>query len=103
MEIRRGIPVSPGVAIGPALVLDTEGVRIAHRTVAPDHVPDEIARLRQALDAAAAEARETRQRLTARLGRDIGNIFSAQASIFDDPALRNKIEDLIRTQSYSAE
>ena len=28
MEIKRGIPVSPGVAIGPALVLDTEGFRI---------------------------------------------------------------------------
>ena len=56
MEIRRGIPVSPGVAIGPALVLDTEGVRITHRTVAPDHVPDEIARLRRALDDTAAVA-----------------------------------------------
>ena len=33
MEVKRGIAVSPGVAIGPALVLDTEGVRITHRTV----------------------------------------------------------------------
>ena len=29
MESKRGIPVSPGVAIGPALVLDTEEVRLA--------------------------------------------------------------------------
>ena len=49
MEIRRGIPVSPGVAIGPVLVLDTEGVRIPHRTVPPDQVPAEIARLRAKL------------------------------------------------------
>ena len=35
MEIKRGIPVSAGVAIGPALVLDTEFYRIPQRTVDP--------------------------------------------------------------------
>ena len=83
MEIRRGIAVSPGVAIGPALVLDTEGVRIPHRTVPPEQVPGEIVRLRQALDEAASDARDTRQRIAARLGQDIGNIFGAQQSAFD--------------------
>jgi phosphotransferase system enzyme I (PtsI) len=103
MEIRRGIPVSPGVAIGPALVLDTEGVRIPHRVVASEHVPDEIARLRQALDAAAADARENRQRMAARMGPALGNIFGAQASMFEETSFRSRIEDLIRTQNYSAE
>ena len=46
MEIRRGIAVSPGVAIGPALVLDTEGVRIPHRTVPPDQIPAETWRMK---------------------------------------------------------
>ena len=48
MEIKRGIPVSPGVAIGPALVLDTEGFRISRRSVRRDQVKDELQRLRQA-------------------------------------------------------
>ena len=78
MEIRRGIPVSPGVAIGPALVLDTEGVRITHQTILPEQVAEEVARLRKALDEAAAEARDTRQRITALHGPAIGNIFGAQ-------------------------
>jgi phosphotransferase system enzyme I (PtsI) len=104
MEIRHhGIAVSPGVAIGPALVLDTEGVRITHRTVHPDHIPDEVVRLRKALNDAAAEARETRQRLTARLGPALGNIIGAHESVFEDHALRTNIEALIRAQSYSAE
>ena len=55
MEIRRGIAVSPGIAIGPALVLDTEGVRIPHRTVPVEQIPDEIARLRRALSEAASD------------------------------------------------
>ena len=33
MEIKRGIAVSPGVAIGPALVVDTEGFRIPKRMI----------------------------------------------------------------------
>lgn len=103
MEIRRGIAVSPGVAIGPALVLDTEGVRIPHRTVAPEHIPGEIARLGQALGEAATDARDTRQRIAARLGQDIGNIFGAQQTAFEDDSFRARIEHLIKTQNYSAE
>src|SRR5689334_11001475 len=103
MEIKRGIPVSPGIAIGPALVLDTEGVRITHRTVAAEHILDEIKRLRVALSAAATESRETRKRLTARLGPALGNIIGAQESVFEDPSLRGNIEALIRANSYSAE
>ena len=56
MEIKRGIPVSPGVAIGPALVLDTEWFRIPQRYVEGDRLAEEIQRLRQALAAAAREA-----------------------------------------------
>ena len=103
MEIRRGIAVSPGIAIGPALVLDTEGVRIPHRTVPPEQIPSEIERLRRALSEAASAARDTRQRIAARLGQDIGNIFGAQQSAFEDESFRNRIEQLIQSQSFSAE
>ena len=103
MEIRRGIAVSPGVAIGPALVLDTEGVRIPQRVVLPDQVDEEVARLRVALKETAAEARDTRRRISDRLGQALGNIFSAQASAFEDDSFRERIEFLIRTQFYSAE
>ena len=103
MQKRRGIPVSPGVAIGPALVLDTEGVRIPQRFVPPEQVEGEVARLRAALEEAAAEARANRQKLTARLGAAFGNIFGAQESAFEDPTFWERIEALLRAQLYSAE
>jgi phosphotransferase system enzyme I (PtsI) len=103
MEVKRGIAVSPGVAIGPALVLDTEGVRITHRTIPAEQIPDEILRLRKALDEAATESREARQRFTARVGPLIGNIFGAQETALEAGEFRNQLENLIRTQSYSAE
>jgi phosphotransferase system enzyme I (PtsI) len=103
MEVKRGIAVSPGVAIGPALVLDTEGIRITHRTIPADQIPGEIQRLIKTLDDAAAESRETRQRFTIRLGPTLGNIFGAHETALETPAFRNQLEHLIRTQSYSAE
>jgi phosphotransferase system enzyme I (PtsI) len=103
MEVKRGTAVSPGVAIGPALVIDTEGIRITHRTVLPEQVPDEITRLRHALEEAAAEARENRRRYTDLHGPTVGNIFAAHESALEDPAVRAQYETLIRSHSYSAE
>lgn len=103
MEKRQGIPVSPGIAIGPALVLDTEGVLIPHREVPPDQIDDEIARLRRALEEAVASARDDRARMTARLGPALGNIRGSQQSMLENENLRTQIEERIRSQAYSAE
>ncbi len=103
MEYRYGIGVSPGIAIGPALVLDTEGVRIPYRTVPPAQVGTEIARLRRALDETAADARDTRERMTTKLGPALGNIYAAQQSMIEDRVVRTQIEARIQAQNYSAE
>jgi len=103
MEVKRGIAVSPGVAIGPALVVDTEGIRITHRTVDPNQIDEEIERLRKALEEAAGEARQNRQRYTDLHGPTVGNIFAAQESALEDPTIREQYEALIRKHSYSAE
>ncbi len=103
MEYRYGIAVSPGVAIGPALVLDTEGVLIPHRTVPPGQVEAEVARLHLALDETAASARDDRERMTARLGPTLGNIYAAQQSMIEDRVVRKQIEERIRSEKYSAE
>jgi phosphotransferase system enzyme I (PtsI) len=103
MEIKRGIPVSPGVAIGPALVLDTEWFRIPQRSVERDRVKEELSRLHQALAAAAAAARDRQQAVTDRLGQQYGAVFGAHALLIEDEALGREIETLIRDNHYAAE
>jgi phosphotransferase system enzyme I (PtsI) len=103
MEIKRGIAVSPGVAIGPALVLDTEWFRIPQRTIDREQPTDEIQRLRQALAAAAREAMDNQQAVNAKLGQQYGAIFGAHARMIEDPTLRDEIESLIRDHGYAAE
>jgi phosphotransferase system enzyme I (PtsI) len=103
MEIKRGIAVSPGVAIGPALVLDTEGFRIPQRFIHPEEIKDEIVRLKKALAAAASQTRETQQAVVSKLGGQYGAIFGAHALLLSDPNMAREIEDLIREQRYAAE
>jgi phosphotransferase system enzyme I (PtsI) len=103
MEIKRGTPVSPGVVIGPALVLDTEGIRIPKRFIAGDHAEAEVVRLRQALGAAAKETKERQQAVSDKLGRQYGAIFGAHALLIEDPALVREAEGLIRQRGLAAE
>src|SRR5947207_1022786 len=103
MDIKRGIAVSPGVAIGPALVLDTEGFRIPRRTVELERRDAEVQHLRQGLAAAAAEARTRQEKVSAQIGAQYGAIFGAHALLIEDPTLRQEVEDLIRQQGFSAE
>ncbi|QDT70515.1 Phosphoenolpyruvate-protein phosphotransferase [Planctomycetes bacterium MalM25] len=99
----QGIAVSPGVAIGEALVLDNEGFRIPRRFLPRDAIDREIARLAEAIDATTAEINASRARITERLGDDYGSIFSAHAQMVNDRKLRAELEELIRDRHYSAE
>jgi phosphotransferase system enzyme I (PtsI) len=99
----RGIPVSAGVALGPALVLDAEGVRVPQRRVRPDQVDGEVARLHAALAAAAFDATQTQKDITARLGAKYGAIFGAHALLFEDPDFLAGLDVLVRGERFAAE
>jgi phosphotransferase system enzyme I (PtsI) len=103
MEIKRGIAVSPGVAIGPALVLDTEHLHFPQRFIDPGSYPGEIKRLHIALHAATEDAREDQQLVNEKVGKDYGAIFSAHALMIEDPGLRQEIEAVIRDMGFTAE
>ena len=52
MQTLRWIAVSPGIAIGPALVIDPHGERLPHRNIAPESVAAELERLDRGLEQA---------------------------------------------------
>lgn len=103
MQILQGIAVSPGVAIGEALVIDQEGFRIPRRFVAKNAVEQELARWRQAAAVVAEEITQSRDHVAAQLGEHTGAIFSAQLQMLADPHLVQKIESRIRGQHCSSE
>jgi len=103
MERLQGIAVSPGIAIGEALVLDNEGFRIPRRFLPRDAVDDELERLNRAFDAAIAEVEHNRQRVADQLGDDYAAIFSAHLQMLRDRRLHEEIEEMIRARHYSPE
>ena len=103
MRKLQGIAVSPGVAIGEALVMDNEGFRIPRRFVARDAVVDELERLDKAVAAAAAEIAHHRETVSAELGEKYGGIFEAHLQMLQDAKLRSEVEEMIRQRHYSPE
>ena len=103
MERLQGIAVSPGIAIGEALVHDNEGFRIPRRFLPRDAVDEELKRLNLAFDAAIAEVEHNRQRVADQLGDDYAAIFSAHLQMLRDRRLHEEIEEMIRTRHYSPE
>src|SRR5207237_4606193 len=95
MQRIQGIAVSPGVAIGEALVMDTEGFRIPRRFVAADAVSDELIRLDHAIESASGEVRQNREAVARQLGEQYAAIFDAHLQILHDPKLRSELDELI--------
>lgn len=103
MQILPGIAVSPGVAIGEALVIDNEGFRIPRRFVARDAVDDELERLAAAIAAVEAQIGRDRDTITTKLGSQYGAIFSAHLTLLGDPKLREELAQMVRERHYSPE
>jgi phosphotransferase system enzyme I (PtsI) len=103
MQTLQGIAVSPGVAIGEALVVDNEGFRIPRRFVARDAVDDELLRLDRAIEIVAGEIERNRDSISQQLGEQYGAIFTAHLQLLRDRRLHDEFEQLIRQRNYSPE
>ena len=103
MELKKGIPVSPGIAIGGAFLLEAEGVRIPEHYVPAERVEDEVKRLGAAMDQAMEELRELAKRISATAGRSIAEIFSAHAGMLKDRYFRREFFERIRSERHTAE
>ncbi|EMI19696.1 phosphoenolpyruvate-protein phosphotransferase [Rhodopirellula maiorica SM1] len=98
----QGIPVSPGVAIGPALVLDPDGYRIPRCLVAAEDAEGEYTRLQTAVDAVSALLETNRLETSAVAGVNTGDIFAAQLQMLHDPRLHAELGRRIREERQSA-
>ncbi|MDE0957937.1 MAG: phosphoenolpyruvate--protein phosphotransferase [Planctomycetota bacterium] len=102
MEIRHGIPVSPGIVISEALVLDSEELRIPQRFVEDQYIDSEIERFKQAVD----DSNKVLDSEIKRLGEEIeihARILSVHRDLASDPVLHKEIEQSIRDNSFTAE
>ncbi|MCM2254311.1 MAG: phosphoenolpyruvate--protein phosphotransferase [Vicinamibacteria bacterium] len=102
MEL-TGNGVSPGIAVGQALVMERERVPVFRLLLAPDAVEREVQRLLRAV----AASRKQLEAIKARLSREVGAlhayIFDAQLLMLEDPLLRDRAAGIVRQDHVNAE
>ncbi|MHC4177001.1 MAG: phosphoenolpyruvate-utilizing N-terminal domain-containing protein, partial [Planctomycetota bacterium] len=96
MKIKKGIGVSPGVAICQAVVVDTEQLDIPQRQVPAEQAQTELERLRKATAISRKELQDISRRTAERIGRETAGIFDFHLSLLEDKSLQRKIQDIIR-------
>lgn len=100
----KGIPVSPGVAIGRALVLHSEDYfNVASRTVQAEEVSKEIARFEDALTQTRAEILGIRKKISNQIGRESSDIFNAHLMILEDRTLIEDVISIIKEKRVNCE
>jgi phosphotransferase system enzyme I (PtsI) len=99
----KGTPVSPGVAMGRAVLWLSREESAPRRSIEPEDVPEEIERFRRAAQAAAEEIEQTAEHARETLGPEYASIFHAQALFLKDRALMAPVEKKITQDAVNAE
>ncbi len=98
----KGIAGSPGIAVGPALVVGDTKAAYARRHVASAQVESEVERLRKAVQDAQQHIREVSARLPA-APLETNAILDAYLTMVADPMLLERVEKKIRSEKKCAE
>jgi phosphotransferase system enzyme I (PtsI) len=99
----QGIPASPGVAIGQALVFDREGYQITRSRIAKSEAASEWQRLQSAMETASTRLQTSAEQTANQLGTKFGSIFSAQQQMLLDRRLHDELRQLVIDKHFSAE
>ncbi|MGD0267172.1 MAG: phosphoenolpyruvate--protein phosphotransferase [Candidatus Methylomirabilota bacterium] len=102
-RIFRGIGVSPGIAVGKALVVESRRPRVKRESLDPGRIPLEISRLRQALEVSRRQIQEIQERIAKEVGPQYARIFDAHLLILEDRWLAEQATTLIQKQRVNAE
>ena len=105
MEILRGTPVSPGVMIGPAFIMESEGARIARKFVMPEEVDREIVRFEKGLKRSREEINSLGESIKGRVEDfyNVADIFQMHVRILEDPKLHTQVTNLVRNKFFTPE
>src|SRR5687768_6617356 len=102
-KILKGIGVSPGIAIGQAVVVRWVMPEVPHRVVPRSQVDRETRRLHAAVRDVVGQLEGLKAHAADRAGVDEARIFDAQILMLQDAEFISAIEDLIRENHLTAE
>jgi len=101
--VLQGIPVSPGIGIGPVPVVARGFSAPEVYEIREEDIEAEQQRFRDALEETKTQLDELRQRLKAISGEQESEIFEAHLMVLEDRAMLDRVADAIASRRQNAE
>ena len=98
-----GIGVSPGIAVGPVLIVEREEIPVVRLRLAPDTVEAEAERFLRAVGSSRVQLLGIKERLARDAGSPHGYIFDAHLLMLEDPLFKDRALAVIREEHVNAE
>jgi len=100
--MKKGVPISPGIAVARAFRIDEAGMRPVRGPMQAEDVGTEIARFASACDAVAVELDKIISRVASEVGDDAASIFRSHRVLLRDPGLADKVRKEIEIHHVDA-
>ena len=99
----KGIGVSPGIAIGRAIIVEKRVASVYRVPIRDEEVPAEVTRLTEALEKTRDELFDLKAKVSRSMGDEYAQIFEAHAMIVGDASFADKVVQKIENEQVNAE
>jgi phosphotransferase system enzyme I (PtsI) len=99
----KGIGVSPGIAIGRAVIIEKRVASVYRVPIRDEEVDGEVTRFLEALEKTRDELLELKQKVSRSMGDEYASIFDAHAMIVSDASFADKVVQKIEDEQVNAE
>ena len=99
----KGIGVSPGIAIGRAVIIERREASVFRVPIREEDVPSEVNRFLEALEKTRDELQDLKQKVSRSMGEEYASIFEAHAMMVGDPSFADKVVQKIESEQVNAE
>ena len=99
----KGIGVSPGIAIGRAVIVEKRVAQIYRVPIREDEVASEVTRFNESLEKTRDELLELKFKVARSMGDEYAQIFEAHAMIVGDASFADKVTQKIEIEQVNAE
>ena len=102
MLVLKGIPASPGIAIGKAVLLPGQTLTVSKHYIALEAVETELRKFEHSLQKTMQELDESAAKVRATLGPEYASLMDTHKLILQDPALKDAVLHKIQTDYLTA-
>src|SRR6266571_350920 len=99
----KGIGVSPGIAIGRAVIIERREASVFRVPIREEDVTSEVNRFLEALDQTRDELQELKQKVSRSMGDEYASIFEAHAMMVSDASFQDRVVQKIQSEQVNAE